>query len=107
MPDGSDLYIIQSDVTGAVKIGRSKDARARLRQLQTGSPYRLKLLASFPGKGMIERHLHTSLLRYRLKQDGEWFHYDCFNEMPMWIYERLPFEDRWWVREEIELNLCK
>ena len=31
------LYFIQSDVTGMIKVGRSKDPAKRLKQLQTDS----------------------------------------------------------------------
>ena len=38
------LYIIQSSNKGNFKIGRSKNPSKRLKQLQTGSPYKLKLV---------------------------------------------------------------
>ena len=56
-----DLYFIQSDFTGMIKIGRSKDPQKRLKQLQTGNPNRLKLIASFKGKGEEEKYLHESI----------------------------------------------
>ena len=34
-----DLYVIQTDITGAIKIGISNNPKRRLRQLQTGSPF--------------------------------------------------------------------
>ena len=45
--NNDDLYIIQSDVSGNIKIGRSKDPQKRLKQLQTGNPNKLKLIAEF------------------------------------------------------------
>ena len=51
------LYFIQSDFTGMIKIGRSKDPQKRLKQLQTGNPNRLKLIASFENKGNEEKYL--------------------------------------------------
>lgn len=93
---GRDLYIIQSYVTGAVKIGRSGDVEARLRQLQTGSPHRLKLLASFEGKGGLEKNIHERVSKHRLHMQGEWFHHECLTDLPDWIYEKLPYDDRWW-----------
>ena len=50
-----NLYIIQSDVTGMIKIGRSKDPQKRLKQLQTGNPNKLKLIAEFKGEGWKEK----------------------------------------------------
>jgi T5orf172 domain len=94
---GRHLYIIQSDRTGAVKIGRSSDPEKRLLSLQTGSPHKLRLLASFEGRGDEEKALHRLVRKFRYRvEKGEWFHYDCLPELPDWVYEKLPFEDRWW-----------
>ena len=97
-PTGLHLYVIQSHVTGAVKIGRSSDPERRLLSLQTGSPHRLRLLASYEGRGEEERNLHRLLRRFRLKQEGEWFAASCLNELPEWVYDKLPFNDDWWMR---------
>ena len=42
--DNDKLYIIQSDLTGMIKIGRSRHPQKRLKQLQTGNPNKLKLI---------------------------------------------------------------
>lgn len=98
-PPGLHLYILQSDVTGAVKIGRSSHPDRRLDELQTGSPHKLKLLAVYEGRGAEERGLHVLLRRWRLRgEKGEWFDPDCLPNLPDWAYGDLPFEDRWWVR---------
>lgn len=91
-----DLYIIQSDVTGNIKIGRSKNPHKRLKQLQTGNPNKLKLIAEFKGEGWKEKELHERLSSYRLK--GEWFSYDCAGSIPDSIYERIKWGsfDDWW-----------
>lgn len=96
---GTHLYVMQSDVTGAVKIGRSSNPAKRLQELQTGSPYRLRLLASFEGKGPMELGLHRDLERFRLKMKGEWFAAECLPNLPDWLYEQLPFEDWWWQQK--------
>jgi len=95
--NGADLYLIQSNVTGAVKIGRSKDVHVRLLDLQVGSPHKLRLLAYFTDKGHLEIYFHNLCRRHKLHMQGEWFHYDCLNEMPDWVYGQLPENDRWWV----------
>lgn len=95
---GAHLYVIQSNVTGAVKIGRSTHPETRLLELQTGSPYKLRLLAHFEGKGDMEPVLHRELDRFRLKIKGEWFHHDCLPNLPDWVYEKLPFDDDWWKK---------
>ena len=90
------LYIIQSDVTGMIKIGRSKDPQKRLKQLQTGKPKKLKLIAEFRGQGWKEKILHEELRKFRL--EGEWFSYDCVGSIPGSLYEKIKFGsfDDWW-----------
>ena len=90
------LYIIQSDMSGNIKIGRSKDPQKRLKQLQTGNPNKLKLIAFFEGEGWKEKIIHEKLRRYRLK--GEWFSYDCVGSIPENLYEQITFGsfDDWW-----------
>ena len=90
------LYIIQSDVTGMIKIGRSKDPQKRLKQLQTGNPNKLKLIAEFKGEGWKENYLHERLKSYRL--EGEWFSYDCVGSIPESYYEKISWGsfDDWW-----------
>ena len=93
------LYFIQSDLTGMIKVGRSKDPQKRLKQLQTGNPNRLKLIASFREKGSEEKYLHEVLNNY--KQKGEWFSYQCVGSIPDDYYDQLPFGvfDDWWKNE--------
>tara|TARA_B100000035_G_scaffold269211_1_gene242999 strand:- start:370 stop:675 length:306 start_codon:yes stop_codon:yes gene_type:complete len=90
------LYIIQSDVTGMIKIGRSKDPQKRLKQLQTGNPNKLKLIVEFKEQGWKEKILHEKLNKYRL--EGEWFSYDCVGSIPDSMYEQITFGsfDDWW-----------
>ena len=95
---GEHLYIIQSAVTGAVKIGRSNDVEKRLKQLQTGSSYRLVLLAKFDNQGHMEAFLHRKFEKYKSSMQGEWFTYFCLPNLPDWMYEQLPFDDMWWKR---------
>lgn len=96
MSKNDDLYIVQSNVTGMIKIGRSKNPDKRLKQLQTGNPNKLKLIASFKGEGWREKLIHEDLRCFRLK--GEWFHYDCVGSIPVYLYEQIPFGsfDEWW-----------
>ena len=90
------LYFIQSDFTGMIKIGRSKDPQKRLKQLQTGNPNKLKLIAEFKGEGWKEKILHERLEKYRL--EGEWFSYDCVGSIPDSLYEQINWGsfDEWW-----------
>ena len=93
------LYFIQSDVTGMIKIGRSKNPEKRLKQLQTGNPNKLKLIASFENSGWKEKIIHERLERW--SEHGEWFNYDCVGSIPDDLYEKIEFGsfDDWWVKD--------
>jgi hypothetical protein len=92
------LYFIQSDITGMIKIGRSKDPVKRLKQLQTGNANKLKLIASFKGLGWREKIIHEELSRWSKK--GEWFDPKCVGSIPADIYEKIEYGsfDEWWSR---------
>ncbi len=81
------LYIIKTKKDGSFKIGRSDDPSFRLKQLQTGNPYNLKLILIIENCGHMERELHERLSKYRLK--GEWFTEEGLAELPSWIYEKI------------------
>jgi hypothetical protein len=66
------VYFITSEPDQYVKIGWSlKNPVGRMRELQTGCPEVLRLMAYFPGSLEEERRLHRTFaeLHYR----GEWF----------------------------------
>jgi hypothetical protein len=65
------VYVIHAVGTNRIKIGYSADPEKRLAQLQTGSPYELKLLAQWPGTAEVEQRIHQRLAQYRC--GGEWF----------------------------------
>jgi len=70
MSNPDDLYFIRQK-GGPVKIGRARDARARLATLQIGSPYDLELIGVLSGCGECEAEFHRGLSVNRLR--GEWF----------------------------------
>lgn len=68
------VYFIRMRGTDLYKIGwtQALDARVRLYQLQTASPFALDLVATFPGLSRrIESEVHGLLADERLR--GEWF----------------------------------
>lgn len=93
------LYFIQSDKTGMIKIGRSINPEKRLKQLQTGSSNKLRLIASFKDLGWMERQLHERLKEWRIRENGEWFSYDCVGSIPINLYEEIEWGafDDWWL----------
>lgn len=68
-------YAIQAVNGGPIKIGSTrKPVQERLRQLQTGSPLPLRVIAELDGLHH-ERELHHQFADWRL--EGEWFDEDA------------------------------
>jgi hypothetical protein len=65
------VYFITCRETGTVKIGSSLEPEARLKELQTGHPFELKVEAVLPGGCSEEFDFHRRFSEERLK--GEWF----------------------------------
>lgn len=66
------VYFIRADER--VKIGYAKNYKSRIRELQTGCPHKLVLLAAVEAKPAVERELHQKFAAQRVQ--GEWFHLD-------------------------------
>jgi hypothetical protein len=69
------VYAIHAPETpNHVKLGLSSNPQARLRQLQTGNPQKLKLIWHFPCPNMaqLEDTFHAVFDKYRIA-GGEWF----------------------------------
>ena len=75
-PENPDVYVIVATGTNMAKIGISADPRARLRELQVGNPYNLRLALVIPHGGRrLERVLHKMCrpCSARPGQPTEWF----------------------------------
>lgn len=83
----SYVYFLEAQGLDKIKIGVSKNPEARLKQLMTGSPSALKLLAYYPGNEIEEKTLHEQFSDCR--HDGEWFH--ATKKLRVFI-ERLHYE---------------
>ena len=78
--DGDHLYLLQypwdqSWDHSPIKVGRAQDVAARVRSLESGHNFRLRVLTIFPGQGKLERRVHALLSEHRAA-DGrgqEWF----------------------------------
>lgn len=70
------VYFIQGQCGGAIKVGFSVNPKLRLRELQTGYPDTLLILAIIPGTPHTEAVLHKKFEASRLK--GEWFRPDDY-----------------------------
>ena len=74
--DPDDLYIMQnSRIPGEFKIGRSKDVRARQKDLQASQNSHMIVHAIFPGSGHLEKRVHDILTACRVQgvPGQEWF----------------------------------
>ena len=66
-------YLIWAKRSRFYKIGMALDPCRRLRELSTGSPFELQLLAAIPYRLVAERDLHQ---RYKdRRRNGEWFEF--------------------------------
>jgi hypothetical protein len=68
------VYAIQVVNTRYIKIGTTTNLTNRLASLQTGSPFLLEVVATWPGNKQLESVLHRELAQFRI--NGEWFNVD-------------------------------
>lgn len=70
------VYILQCEDTGRIKIGVADDVDARHTKIQSMSPSRLNLVATFPclHDNNLEAALHRRFAKHRIH--GEWFEPD-------------------------------
>jgi predicted GIY-YIG superfamily endonuclease len=72
------IYLIKADATN-YKIGFAQDVEKRLKQIQTGNPYQLKILRTQKFETTeddikkIERELHKRFLHLQTEAMNEWF----------------------------------
>lgn len=73
------IYVMTDEPRGVCKIGISKNPLNRLKDIQTGYPFKLSLYftKAVPDAEGMEFNLHTLLDDYRL--EGEWFDIGCLN----------------------------
>ncbi len=71
--EGWDLYL--AECRGYYKVGIAKDPDARLKDLQTGNPYPITLIKTWPGRSDLEKEVHDMLEQFHHR--GEWFEGAC------------------------------
>lgn len=64
-------FIRREDDSGPVKIGTTNDPYKRLLTVQTGNPYKLKIIKIIKGGKNLEKTLHNKFGKFRM--EGEWF----------------------------------
>lgn len=73
---GSYVYFLTDD-HGHIKIGKTNDMLTRMKELQTGNPYKLRILLTVGMRNEqeafeLEQTLHKEFRKARM--EGEWFH---------------------------------
>jgi hypothetical protein len=71
-----DLYVMKySNDSTVVKIGRSHDVNKRRKHLEAGQNFHVEVIATFPGSGRLEDHVHALLSQKRSTAGAgcEWF----------------------------------
>lgn len=72
--DQPSVYFIVSDESQTVKIGWAYNPEKRRRELQTGSPFTLRIATTVTGGQGEEAKLHRRFAHLRIRSDGEWFY---------------------------------
>lgn len=68
------IYAIRACGANRVKFGKAKSPAKRIKELSTGSPYHLCLMAAVDWEDEIERLIHAAFKKQRV--NGEWFEVD-------------------------------
>ena len=69
------IYFIRSGNKGPIKIGYTdENFDQRFKSLQTGNPYKLKLVGMIEGDALKEAELHRKFEKHHIR--GEWFKSD-------------------------------
>jgi hypothetical protein len=90
------VYFIQAEDGGLIKIGWALNPAKRLRDLQIGSPVKLKILATVEGRRADEAWLHRVF--HDSRRHGEWF--ETSDDL-----EKIMRGEGWPVRMPVQLDL--
>jgi hypothetical protein len=80
------IYFAQIDIpNGPVKIGTAKNVEKRMCELQKSMPWKLNVIALYPGDNKVEKMIHDRLFRFKMKRSvgREWF--ECNEELLFWM----------------------
>ena len=78
-------------LAGVYKVGKSGDVQKRAISLQASQPFRIVIVAVFPGAAFLEKAIHGALRQYKIKGGAgiEWFRCDL-DTILHHIGQRLP-----------------
>ena len=81
------IYLINAEGTDLYKIGfTNQNSNNRMKVLQTGCPYKLKLIDVFNGGLAIEKEIHNTYKKVR--KQGEWFEFKNIEAVVSFIKEK-------------------
>jgi hypothetical protein len=78
------VYFVEAEGLGLIKIGRSRTMWMRMAKWYTDCPVPVKILGLMPGDHDVELWMHVKFAEYRVR--GEWFR-DC-SDIRKWIEEK-------------------
>lgn len=84
----SGVYVIEAEGTGRYKIGWSTNVSKRIKAIQTGCPFKVKLLTVLDSDEIVgaEGWLHKKLSQFNVT--GEWF--ELSDHVLTWLYSLRP-----------------
>jgi len=96
------IYFITYE-DGPIKIGKARNASARLKELQTAHPWKLEIIGVMAGHENLERALHARFSHIRM--NGEWFRrteeimnficdFSCPTEATFWRKDVSPIKEQ-------------
>ena len=69
------VYVFANIKYGFCKIGYSTNPFKRLKEVQTGCPFPLMIIAKYKGNRTMETLLHRKYKSYKVRNRGEWFYF--------------------------------
>jgi hypothetical protein len=92
------VYFIQCHNNHFIKIGYTKDIKARLQIIQSNNPEQIDILNIIMGTEKLESQIHNQLSKYKIR--GEWYYpkQEVVNLMNQYV-------DKYGIKNEIIQNL--
>jgi len=86
MRETTNLYFIQSESGGPIKIGHATDVKARLSQHNTAHWQNLRVILIIHGcPRSLEENTHYYFAKSRIRWDREWFKEDVLDDLQKFI----------------------
>jgi len=80
------IYFAQVDIpNGPIKIGIAKDINKRKKQFEKHMPWKLNIIAQYPGGREVEKMIHRRFWKFQMRNSNgrEWF--NATEELLFWM----------------------